>query len=153
MQGAAGRVFRKAQGAEEEVTIQIKPYITYCEQEILSIYASVGWTAYTHSPDELRAGFENSLLTLGAYEEEKLIGLIRVVGDGHTVILIQDVLLYPDYQRKGIGTMLFRAILERFSSVRQIQLATDDTEKTKAFYSSLGFREMSELGCCAFMKG
>lgn len=135
------------------MTIEIKPYLTFCEREILALYTSVGWTAYTRSPDTLRAGFENSLEILGAYDGEKLIGLIRVVGDGYTVILIQDILLYPAYQRKGIGTMLIRAILDRYDSVRQIQLATDDTEKTKSFYRSLGFREMSELGCCAFMKG
>ena len=60
--------------------------------------------------------------------------------------------MYPDYQRKGIGSALLKAILERYSHVRQIQLATDNTEKTKAFYRSMGFRELSEIGCRGFMK-
>ena len=40
----------------------------------------------------LRAGFNNSLLVLGAYEQDELLGIIRVVGDGATIILIQDIL-------------------------------------------------------------
>ena len=132
--------------------MQIKEYTTYIESEILSLYSAVGWTAYTDHPVALKRGFENSLLTLAAYEEDRLLGLIRTVGDGETVVFIQDLLVFPERQRKGVGSALIRAVLERFSHVRQIQLATDNTEKTKAFYRSCGFRELSEIGCCGFMK-
>ncbi len=133
--------------------IEIRTYTTYIEKEILDLYSSVGWTAYTDVPEKLKKGFEKSLLVLGAYDNGKLVGLIRTVGDGETVVLIQDLLVYPEYQRQGIGTMLIKKVLNEFSGVRQIQLATDNTPKTIAFYKSLGFCEMSELGCCAFMKG
>lgn len=133
--------------------ISIKPYTDYNEKEIIDLYSSVGWKAYTDSPKTLQLSFQNSIFVLGAYEKDKLVGLIRVVGDGHTVVLIQDILLYPEYQRKGIGTKLIQAVFEHFSSVRQIQLVTDNTPKTKAFYKSLGFKELSEFYCCGFMKG
>jgi len=100
----------------------------------------------------LRAGFNNSLLVLGAYEQDELLGIIRVVGDGATIIFIQDILDFPQYQRKGIGSALLRAILDRYSHVCQIELATDNTPNTIAFYKSMGFSEYSELGCCGFMK-
>ncbi len=57
------------------------------------------------------------------------------------------------YAEKGIGTKLIKTVLERFADVRQIQLAADNTPTTIAFYKSFGFCEMSEMGCCAFMKG
>ncbi len=81
------------------------------------------------------------------------MGLIRVVGDGHTVILIQDILVCPQYQRQGIGTKLIQAVLKKYAHMRQIQLATDNTEKTKAFYCRAGLAAFSEIGCCGFMKG
>ena len=128
-------------------------YKQYIEQEILPLYASVGWTAYTDDhPDQLRKGFENSMLTFAAYEGDQLLGIIRAVGDGHTVVFVQDILVFPEHQRKGIGSALLQAILDRYSHVRQIELATDNTPKTIAFYKSMGFREMSEIGCCGFMK-
>ena len=132
--------------------MEIREYTTYNENEILELYASVGWTAYTEHPDVLRKGFENSMLTLAAYEGEQLVGIIRTVGDGHTIVFVQDILVFPEHQRKGVGSALLQAILDRYSHVRQIELATDNTEKTVAFYHSMGFKEMSQIGCCGFMK-
>ena len=132
--------------------MEIRAYTAYNEAEILPLYAQVGWTAYTQDPSALEQGFRHSLLVLAAYEQDALLGLIRVVGDGATVVLVQDLLVYPDRQRQGIGTALLKAVLERFSNVRQIQLVTDDTPKTIAFYRSLGFSDLASLGCCGFMK-
>lgn len=132
--------------------MEIREYRTYNEQEILPLYTSVGWTAYTDAPDTLRQGFEHSLLTLAAYENGQLVGLIRTVGDGYTIVFVQDILVFPEHQRRGIGTVLLQAVLDRFSHVRQMELATDDTLQTIAFYKSLGFSPMSEIGCCGFMR-
>ena len=131
--------------------MEIIKYQTYREEEILPLYTSVGWTAYTDAPDVLHRGFERSLLTFAAYEGETLVGLARAVGDGETIVLMQDLLVFPQYQRRGIGTALMRAMMERFANVRQFQLLTDDTEKTLAFYRSLGLRELSAFGCRGFM--
>ena len=132
--------------------MEIKDYRVYNEEQILQLYKSVGWSAYTEYPDVLRKGFDNSLLTLAAYDGEELMGIIRTVGDGYTVVFIQDLLVFPEHQRKGIGSALLQAIVDRYSHVRQIELATDNTPKTIAFYKSMGFRELSEIGCCGFMK-
>ena len=132
--------------------MEIREYKTYNEPEILRLYASVGWTAYTDQPEVLRKGFESSMLTLAAYESNQLLGIIRAVGDGHTIVFVQDILVFPEHQRNGIGTALLKAILHRYNYVRQIELATDNTPKTISFYKSMGFREMSEIGCCGFMK-
>ena len=107
--------------------MEIRVYQTYNEAEILNLYQSVGWTAYTKDPAALQAGFHGSLLTLAAYEKTELLGLIRTVGDGQTIVYIQDLLVLPAYQRRGIGTALVRAVLARFPSVRQIVLTTDDS--------------------------
>lgn len=132
--------------------MEIREYKDYNESEILNLYRSVGWTAYTKNPKTLKNGFESSLLTLAAYENKKLLGILRSVGDGYTIVLIQDILVFPEYQRKGIGSQLIQAILERFQNVRQIQLTTDNTPETVAFYKSLDFREMTELGLCGFIR-
>ena len=79
-------------------------------------------------------------------------GILRAVGDGETVVFVQDILVYPAQQRRGIGSALLRELLKRFASVRQIELMTDNTPKTLAFYHSMGFQELSELGCCGFMR-
>ena len=132
--------------------MEIKEYTKYNDDEILRLYTEVGWVAYTQDMESLKKGYMNSLLVLAAYEGDELLGLIRVVGDGTTVILIQDILVFPDKQRSGVGTALLKEVLERYSNVRQVELVTDNTPKTIAFYKSLGLREFSEIGCCGFMR-
>lgn len=130
----------------------IKEYKEYIEQEIVKLYADAGWTAYLDDLHALKSGYENSLVTLAAFEGEELLGIIRAVGDGATIVFIQDIIVLKKYQRQGIGTALLKEVLDRFKSVRQIELVTDNTEKTKAFYRSVGFRDLSEIGCCGFMR-
>ena len=130
----------------------IREYTAYREEEILALYAAVGWTNYTQRPDMLRRAFENSLCTLAAFdEEEELVGLARAVGDGASALLIQDLLVRPDFQRRGVGGALLRALTERFADVYQIQLLTDDVESTRAFYRAHGFTDAEGLGCRAFL--
>ena len=118
--------------------MEVKEYSLYHRDEILDLYESVG--------------YENSLLTLAAYEDKALVGIVRVVGDGASIVFIQDLLVRPDFQRKGIGTALMRAVLERYPAVYQMELMTDDTEKTAAFYQSMGFQRAESLGCRAFLR-
>ena len=132
--------------------MEIREYRQYDEREILPLYASVGWTAYTDQPETLRRGFENSLLTLAAYEENRLIGVLRAVGDGQTIVFVQDLLILPEYQRRGVGTALLRELLARYPQVRQIELTADDSPSLLAFYRKACFVPMSELGCCGLMK-
>ena len=84
----------------------LKEYIGYNEEEVLGLYESVGWTNYTDNPAMLKYAYLNSLKIYGAYVDDKLIGIIRVVGDGYSVIFIQDLLVHPEFQRKGVGSLL-----------------------------------------------
>lgn len=128
----------------------IREYQNYNEDEIISLYKSVGWVNYTNNPLMLKESFANSLKILGAYDDEKLLGVIRVVGDGHSVVFIQDILIYPEYQRKGIGTALLKRVLQDYKYVYQKHLLTENTEKTIQFYKSLGFTMDTDMECRAF---
>ncbi|MCH5286465.1 MAG: GNAT family N-acetyltransferase [Christensenellaceae bacterium] len=120
--------------------------------DLLRLYGSVGWTAYTDDPDRLCRAWQGSLLTLSAWVEKILVGALRAVGDGETILFIQDVLVVPERQRRGIGTMLMREALAVYPHVRQTQLLTDNAPETLAFYRSLGFMPAEEAGCRALLR-
>ena len=69
--------------------IIINEYRSYEHGEIMNLYKSVGWCSYTERPDMLRKAFERSLKILGAHDGEKLIGIIRTVGDGYSILNLQ----------------------------------------------------------------
>lgn len=130
----------------------IREYTGYNEREILPLYESVGWTNYTRNPEMLRQAYGHSLRVYAAYTDDAPIGVIRVVGDGFSVVFVQDLLVHPEYQRKGVGTALLRTVMEEYAGVYQLHLLTDNTEKIIAFYRSLGFVMDAEFGCRAFSR-
>ena len=130
----------------------IKKYNAYCESEILPLYESVGWTNYTSNPRMLERAYNNSLCTFAAYVDGNVVGIVRAVGDGASLVFVQDLLVSPQYQRQGIGSALLIALAKEYKDVYQFQLVTDNTDKNIAFYKSLGFATGKELGCEFLMK-
>ena len=134
-------------------SVVIREYAAFDRNEIMNLYTSVGWTNYTDHPQMLEMAYKNSLCTLGAFTAQlRLVGIIRAVGDGASILFIQDIIVLPEFQRKGIGTALLKAIVSRYPDVYQTELMTDNTDKTIAFYKSLGFTPATEFGCLGFMK-
>ena len=130
---------------------QIREYVRYEQDEVLALYESVGWTGYTCRFEIMECAFARSLKIYGAYVQNKLVGLIRAVADGLTIVYIQDLLVHPSYQRMGIGKALMGKLLDEYKNVYQKVLTTDDTEKTLAFYHHMGMKVDHEIGCRVFM--
>ena len=82
----------------------------------------------------------------------RLVGLVRVVGDGASIAYVQDLLVHPDWQRRGIGARLLRDAMERFARVRQFLLLADDAPAPRAFYEAMGLGPVGEGHCVAYMR-
>lgn len=91
-------------------------------------------------------------MAIGAYDHNQLFRLIRVVGDGLTIIYIQDLLVNLAYQRRGIGTKLINSVLKKYDCVRQKVLLTENTLKTRMFYESCNFNPYDKYNLIAFYK-
>lgn len=113
--------------------------------KLLDLYNSVGWTSYTDTPDRLAAAVAGSHTVVAASAGEQLVGLARVVSDGASIWYLQDLLVRPDFQRRGIGRELVRRALQDATGVRQKVLLTDDEPGQKAFYETLGFQQTTEF--------
>ena len=111
-------------------------------EALLELYASVGWTAYTREPETLERAFDGATYVVGAWEDETLVGVCRVLSDNASILYVQDILVDPDHQRRGIGRALLERVLERYSHCRQKVLMTDDRPEQKAFYEALGFTRL-----------
>ena len=127
--------------------IEIKIGNEISEDQLLALYESVGWFAYTQGErrSELQEAIRNSTYVVSAWSEGMLIGLARGLSDGSAIFLLQDILVNPDFQTKGLGRQLINNCLERFKHVRSRILLTDDEEKQLRFYESVGYKNTKDL--------
>lgn len=114
-------------------------------KKIVELYDSVGWSAYTKSPKLLEEAFKNSTYVLIAIDGDMIIGLSRSISDNVSIHYLQDILVSPKYQKKGVGRKLLSKALEYFDKVRTHMILTDDEEKQLKFYESLGYKNTKEL--------
>jgi ribosomal protein S18 acetylase RimI-like enzyme len=122
------------------------------ENELYALYDDLNWKNYTSNMKQLVDGVKSSLYVVGAYCESNLIGLIRVVGDGNTIVYIQDVLIKNKFQHQGIGSTLFDMVQQKYSHVRQMVLMSDDVERNAKFYQKQGFNKGSAFNLVLYVK-
>ena len=115
--------------------------------QLVDLYNSVGWLAYTSDEQrpKLQEAINNSTYVVTAWNHETLIGLTRCISDNVSICYLQDILIHPEFQRHGIGRKLLSNCLERFADVRMKVLITDDEERQKLFYESLGYKNTKDL--------
>jgi len=129
------------------VMIKITKETSVSLDDVLHLYQAVGWTNYTNQPQMLSQALTHSLATYLARDGEEVVGLVRLIGDGFSSVFVQDLLVLPSYQRQGIGSSLMKQALADYKDAYQVQLATEETEKTLGFYRSLGFETLSSFQC------
>lgn len=121
-------------------------------QEVKALYDDVKWTSYTSDMPRLMEAMKSSLKVIAAWDNEKLVGLVRVVGDGRTIIYIQDILVLRTYHKKGIGSQLLKLVLSNYNDVGQKVLLTNDAADVRAFYEKHGFSSCDKGDLVSFAK-
>ena len=134
------------------MTIVFKETKQIDQRSLAAHYEDVEWYAYTRDIKQLEQALLNSLYVLSVWEEESLIGLIRIIGDGLTIIYIQDILVVNSHQNQGIATKLMNRVLEKFKDVRQKVLLTEEAPNVRHFYEKNGFHSCDRGTLVAFAK-
>ncbi|EOB2763620.1 GNAT family N-acetyltransferase [Enterococcus hirae] len=119
---------------------------------LFALYTAVGWSAYTKDIQQLAMGVQQSLKVITVWDEQQLIGLIRSVGDGETILYIQDLLVHPAYQNKGIGTQLIEKMVQAYPKVRQKVLLTENEQRTRRFYEKCQFQSVATQEMICFYR-
>ena len=90
--------------------------------------------------------YKNPLLTsyyhIAVYEKEALIGYIDCVSNGVTDAYIQDLMVHPDYQGRGLGTDLMKKMIDYLKKKHIYMISVVFEEKLKPFYEKFGFFSM-----------
>lgn len=100
----------------------------------------------------LEEALKNTLYSLCVYDENKLIGYGRIIGDKTIFLYIQDVMVIPKYQGKQIGTGIMYKLLEQVDRYKKvnpnIRTYLGASKGKESFYEKFGFisRPNDKLG-------
>jgi GNAT superfamily N-acetyltransferase len=79
-----------------------------------SLRKSAGWMEINE--EQAQSGLLGSAFLIAAYDNDKAVGVARLVWDNGSSALIKDVLVLPEYQHMGIGTAMMEKILNFLNS-------------------------------------
>ena len=89
--------------------------------------------------DRISEALSNSVSLVLAYEDNKVIGIGRTIGDGHRFTNIVDLVVKKDHRGNGVGTALVQ-ILAKNAGTRIVNLTTDPNDPgLEEFYKKAGF--------------
>ncbi len=112
-------------------------------EEYLSLREAVGWKRLTDRQASL--AINNSLYMVGVYDDDKLIGMGRIVGDGGVICYIQDLIILTEYRKRGIGSVLIKYLKDYVSSLtmegEEMMLDLMCAKGRENFYIENGFIE------------
>ena len=119
--------------------LQFKTELPDCKLYFM-LFESTGWNEeYILSKEELYSILEKSYLNVSVYDAGKLIGFGRVVSDGILHAMIYEMIIYPEYQEKGIGKEILNLLVNecKRNNIRDIQLFC--AKGKRKFYEKDGF--------------
>ena len=107
---------------------------------IAALRRSVGWGGMDA---ELKDPAMKDYLRIACFDGDELVGFLAVVSNGVTDAYIQDVMVRPDYQGRGIGTELMERAIERLKRSRIYMISVIyGEEELRPFYEKFGFYTM-----------
>ena len=95
-------------------------------------------------PEQLQAGLEGSALIIAAYNQDRIVGMARLIWDGGCVALIYDIFVVPEYQMHDIKTLMINRIIDFLQSKLKpgfgIQVDVKAWNNQINFYENIGFQ-------------
>ncbi|ASQ90166.1 GNAT family N-acetyltransferase [Prosthecochloris sp. GSB1] len=118
--------------------IEIKETRIIPQDQLLEIYTLNGWSS-AEKPGLLHKALLHSHTLVSAWVGGRMVGLANAISDGYLVVYYPHMLVHPEFQGKGIGSKMMRAMQEKYKGFHQQMLTADS--KAVGFYRKCGFEK------------
>ena len=108
-------------------------------QEYLTLRRAINWRIV--EDEASKKGLQGSLYCVCAELKNKIIGMARVIGDSGLYFYIQDVIVLPQYQKRGIGLMVMEKVMNfiEHNTVPPTVIGLMSSKGSESFYEKFGF--------------
>ena len=126
-------------------------------EEFNYLYDAVGWGSYDEKVSE--KALANTMYSVSVYDDDKIIGYGRIIGDGICFLYIHDVMVIPKYQNKKVGSQIMNKLLEKVNQIKienpYVRVYLGASKGKEKFYERFGFitREDANLGSGMILDG
>ena len=111
-------------------------------EEYVHLRELVGWMQFPL--EEARNCIENAYMVVCVRDDDKCIGVARLLWDGGYVAFLSDVIVIPEYQGQGIGRSLVEAVISRIKADMKpgfkVKLNLNAAKGKEPFYEKFGFK-------------
>lgn len=119
-------------------------YIDYVTpEEYMELRKIVGWVQFPL--EEAKACIDNAYMVLCVRDDDKAIGVARLLWDGGYIAFLSDVIVIPEYQGQGIGRKLVEACLQKLKNDLKpgykVKITLNSAKGKEPFYEKFGFKE------------
>lgn len=128
--------------------MEVSMSITYTEQkkftveQVQELFLSVGWISGQY-PTRLHKALMHSSTVITAWDNDRLVGLVRVLDDSEMVAYMHYVLVHPEYHHQGIANHMIHMVKEKYKNYLYIEIMPEES-KNAAFYEKFGFEVMQD---------
>jgi len=113
-------------------------------EEYKYLCESVGWTNFMNF-EVVEISLSNSIYCITVKDNEQIVGMGRIVGDGAIYFYIQDIVVHPDYQKNGIGNEIMNLLVEYLNTNAPDKafVGLFASQGNESFYEKYDFKDFS----------
>ena len=124
------------------MNIQYTEEKIFTAEQVEELFLSGKWISGKY-PDRLYRALLNSSTVITAWDNKRLVGLVRVLDDGGMVAYIHYVLVHPDYHKNGIAGTMIKQVKEKYKNYLYLEVMPEES-KNATFYERFGFQVMKD---------
>ncbi|MED4586104.1 GNAT family N-acetyltransferase [Brevibacillus choshinensis] len=115
-------------------------------EEFHQLCVSVGWGNMMNFK-VIQNSLKNSLYSVIVLFEGRIIGMGRIIGDGYIYFYLQDIVVLPQYQKMGIGTMIMDNLMSylKENAPDKAFIGLFSSNEGKKLYEKYNFKQYPAL--------
>ncbi|MDO4554401.1 MAG: GNAT family N-acetyltransferase [Lachnospiraceae bacterium] len=114
----------------------------FTEEQVQELFLSVGWISGQY-PKRLHKALMHSQTVITAWDNERLVGLARLLDDSEMLAYLHYVLVHPDYHGMGIAGHMVEMVKEKYKDYLYIE-GMPEERRNASFYQKHGFQIMED---------